>query len=88
MLGITLWGIGMGAQESLMESVIGTIVPSENRAFGFGIFDMIFGISWFLGSWISGILYDHSITLMIVFSIGTQLLAIPCYLFVAWKNKI
>ncbi|MFT9269542.1 MAG: MFS transporter [Liquorilactobacillus nagelii] len=88
MLGITLWGIGMGAQESLMESVIGTIVPSENRAFGFGIFDMIFGIFWFLGSWISGVLYDHSITLMIVFSIGTQLLAIPCYLFVAWKNKI
>jgi len=36
-IGVTLWGIGMGAQESILKSAITTIVPKERRGTAFGI---------------------------------------------------
>lgn len=52
MVGIILWGIGMGAQESILKSVVTTIVSKENRSTGFGVFETAFGVCWFLGSWV------------------------------------
>ena len=79
-LGLILWGIGMGAQESILKAAVTSIVPKKNRASGYGIFECSFGIFWFLGSWLLGILYSHSIPLMIVLSIISQVMAIPFYL--------
>lgn len=80
LLGLILWGIGMGAQESILKAAVTSIVPKKNRASGYGIFECSFGIFWFLGSWLLGILYSLSITLMIVLSIISQVMAIPFYL--------
>lgn len=80
LLGLILWGIGMGAQESILKAAVTSIVPKKNRASGYGIFECSFGIFWFLGSWLLGILYSHSIPLMIVLSIISQVMAIPFYL--------
>ncbi len=80
LIGILLWGIGMGAQESILKAAVTTMVPKTSRATGYGIFELSFGIFWFLGSWLLGILYEHSIPMMICISIATQLLAIPFYL--------
>ncbi len=76
-VGVILWGIGMGAQESILKSAVATLVPKENRSTGFGIFETSFGVCWFIGSWILGILYDTSITLMVTISMASQLLSIP-----------
>ncbi len=78
-LGVALWGIGMGAQESIMKAAVTKIVPKKNRSSGFGIFQTSFGICWFLGSWIMGILYDASPVGLAVFSVSMQLLAIPFF---------
>ena len=78
--GIILWGIGMGAQESILKSAVTEIVPKEHRSSGFGIFQTSFGICWFLGSWLMGILYDHSMMAMVVFSVVAQTAAIPFFL--------
>ena len=56
--GLVLWGIGMGAQESVLKSVIATLVPKDRRATAYGIFYAVFGISWFVGSTIIGAFYD------------------------------
>jgi MFS family permease len=77
--GIFMWGVGMGAQESILKSVVATIMPKEHRARGFGVFEVAFGIFWFLGSWLLGFLYDHSIAYMIGVSVAAQLLAIPLF---------
>jgi len=87
MLGVILWGIGMGAQESIMKSVIAQIVPKSSRATGYGIFECSFGIFWFLGSWLMGILYDFSMPLMITFSVCAQLMAIPFCLYTGKLQK-
>lgn len=75
--GILLWGIGMGAQETILKSTVSSLIPAKNRATGFGVFETSFGIFWFLGSWGLGALYDFSIIWMVVVSLTTQLLAIP-----------
>ncbi len=80
LLGIGLWGIGMGAQESILKAAVSTLVPKHSRATGYGIFEFSFGIFWFLGSWLLGSLYDVNLNLMIIISLLAQGLAIPCYL--------
>ena len=81
LLGIGLWGIGMGAQESILKAAVTSMVPKTSRATGYGIFECSFGIFWFLGSWLLGVLYDISIPAMIVVSVVAQLAAIPLYLY-------
>ena len=79
LVGIAMWGIGMGAQESILKAAVAGIVPKASRATGYGIFECVFGVFWFLGSWLLGALYDVSIPAMIAVSVGAQLLAIPLY---------
>jgi MFS family permease len=85
LLGMVLWGVGMGAQGSLLRSVISPLIPREKRATGFGIFDTAFGVAWFAGSWLMGILYERSITSLVLFSVLFQLFALP--LFIAARGR-
>lgn len=78
--GIALWGVGMGAQESILKAAATTMVSKNSRATGYGIFECSFGVFWFLGSWLLGTLYDVSIPAMIAVSVVAQLAAIPLYL--------
>lgn len=80
LIGIALWGIGMGAQESILKAVVTSMVLKHCRATGYGIFECAFGVFWFLGSWIMGVLYDLSIPAMVAVSVIAQLSAIPLYL--------
>ncbi|HPG92200.1 MAG TPA: MFS transporter [Clostridia bacterium] len=73
--GVLMWGIGMGAQESIMKASIATLTSKANRSKGYGAFQLCFGLSWFLGSWLTGILYDKSVNAMIVLSVSAQIIA-------------
>ena len=80
LFGIALWGVGMGAQESILKAAVTKMVPKSSRATGYGVFECSFGVFWFLGSWLLGVLYDISITAMIAVSVAAQLAAIPLYI--------
>lgn len=80
LLGIALWGVGMGAQESILKAAVTKMVPKSSRATGYGVFECLFGVFWFLGSWLLGVLYDISIPAMITVSVVSQLAAIPLYI--------
>ncbi|MDC8446901.1 MAG: MFS transporter [Nitrospira sp.] len=82
--GMILWGLGMGAQESIMRAGVAGMVSPNKRGSAYGIFSTGFGLYWFLGSAAMGWFYDVSIPLLVAFSVGTQLLAVP--LFVMAKN--
>jgi len=79
LLGMILWGVGMGAQDSCLKAVLSGVVPSGKRSTAFGIFDTGFGIAWFAGSAIMGLLYEASIPVLIVFSVALQLAALPAF---------
>ena len=80
LVGIALWGVGMGAQESILKAAVSSMVPKASRATGYGVFECAFGVFWFLGSWLLGVLYDVSIPAMIAVSVAAQLAAIPLYI--------
>jgi len=86
-IGIILWGIGMGAQESILKAVVAKIVPKEKRATGYGIFSSVFGLSWFLGSLVVGLLYDFSLTWIVIFTVAMQLMSIITLLILINLNK-
>lgn len=85
--GIALWGVGMGAQESILKAAVTSMVPKTARATGYGIFECSFGVFWFLGSWLMGLLYDANMSVMVAVSVAAQLAAIPCYLLSARLSK-
>lgn len=82
LLGMALWGVGMGAQESIMRAAIAGMVSMNRRGSAYGIFNTGYGIFWFLGSALMGILYDISIPSLIVFSVVAQLASIPLLLLI------
>ncbi|MHB8148099.1 MAG: MFS transporter, partial [Vulcanimicrobiaceae bacterium] len=57
-VGVLLWGLGMGAQDVLLPSVVARLAPADRRASALGTFDGVYGVAWFVGSTIMGALYD------------------------------
>lgn len=86
LIGVITWGIGMGAQESVVKALIAEMTPPEKRGKSFGLFYTVFGTFWFVGSVIMGRLYDCSIPALIYFSVITQLIAV-LLLFLFVNNK-
>ncbi len=84
--GMVVWGIGMGAQETVMKAAVVEMVARERRGSAYGMFHMGFGLFWFLGSAVMGWLYDISLPSLVVFSVAIQLAAIPFFLLAARKS--
>lgn len=80
-LGVCLWGIGIGAQESILKAVVANLIPVEKRGTAYGIFNTVFGFAWFLGSLLMGVLYDISLVLLVIFSVLMELLSIVMIIF-------
>lgn len=77
--GMVLWGIGMGAQESIMRAAVAGMVSADRRGAAYGTFHAGFGLCWFLGSAAMGWLYDASLPALIAFSVGAQLASVPLF---------
>jgi len=82
-IGIILWGISLGAQETLIGAIIGIIVPKKKRTTAYGIFNTGYGFSWFIGSAIIGYFLDINIIVLMVFSFVVQLLAVPILIYLS-----
>src|SRR5215216_6909747 len=78
-VGMMLWGIGNGAQSSLVKAVLAEVVVAVKRSTAFGLYDTCFGVAWFTGSAAMGFLYEKSITTLIIFSLVFQLAALPVF---------
>lgn len=79
LLGVALWGVGLGAQESILRAAVAGMVPADKRGSAYGIFNAGFGLAWFAGSALMGSLYDVSLTALVAFAVVAQLLAAPLF---------
>jgi MFS family permease len=79
LLGAALWGLGMGVHESIVPAAVAPMVPAHVRASAYGLFTAGYGVFWFIGSALIGILYDRSIPAVIVFCVLAELAAIPFF---------
>ena len=75
-VGMVLWGVVLGAQESTVRAAVAHLVAPGARATAYGIFNTAYGVAWFLGSAALGLAYDRSIPAVIAISVGTQVLAL------------
>jgi MFS family permease len=86
LLGMALWGVGMGAQESVMRAAIAEMVPANRLGLAFGVLNTAYGVFWFGGSVLMGVLYDWSVDTLIGFSVAIQLASIPLLLVATKQN--
>ena len=63
-----------------MAAAVAELVPATRRGSVYGIFTTAYGLTWFVGSALMGVLYDRSLAAAIVFSVVAELVAIPFFL--------
>lgn len=85
--GMALFGLGLGLQESVMRAVIAQMVPPNKRGSAYGIFSTAFGIFWFFGTVLMGILYVYSVPATVIFSLGAQLAGVAMLIVVRKRMK-
>src|SRR5207245_1075974 len=77
--GLVLWGIGYATQDTLLKAIIAGMLPEGGRNLAFGLFYTGYGVGWLVGSVTAGLLYEWSISAVIVFSVVIQLTALPVF---------
>lgn len=82
LIGAAVWGLGMGVHESIIPAAVTPMVLMERRASAFGLFTGGYGVAWFTGSAVIGILYDVSTIATVVFCVVTALAAAPIFVIV------
>ena len=76
LIGALLWGIGLGAHESVMQAAVAQMVSRERLGSAYGVFGAAFGVAWFVGSAALGALYDFSVKAAVALAVIAQLLAV------------
>lgn len=74
---MVLWGIGMAAQESVMRAAIATLSPSTRRGTAYGLLNAAYGVAWFAGSSLLGVLYDYNLAALVVVAVVLQAASLP-----------
>ncbi|MEM4576861.1 MAG: MFS transporter [Candidatus Nezhaarchaeales archaeon] len=71
-----LWGITMGISETIMRASIADIVDRGRLAIAYGIFGMLYGISWGIGGFIITLLLQLSLPVTIGYATLAQALSL------------
>jgi MFS family permease len=69
------WATGLGAQDASLRGGIAQVVSMNKRGGAFGAFNGVYGVAWFAGSAVMGLLYDHSLIALVAFGVAAQLVA-------------
>lgn len=76
-VGAALWGAALGVQESTMRAGVAVLTPESERGTAYGLFDMVFGVAWFVGSVMMGALYGLGAGWLVVVAVLLQIAALP-----------
>jgi MFS family permease len=87
LVGVSLWGLGMGVQESLIPAAVAPMVAPDRRASAYGLFTGIYGTAWVAGSIVIGVLVTVSLGGLVAFCIACELAAIPLIWIVRARTK-
>jgi MFS family permease len=88
LIGVALWGLGMGVHESIIPAAVAPMVSPHRRASAYGTFTAGYGVFWFLGSVVIGLLYDASLPAVIAFCVLAQFAAVPIFVRVGRRMRI
>jgi hypothetical protein len=74
--------LGIGVHESIVPAAVAPMVPAQRRASAYGLFTAGYGIFWFLGSAVLGLLYSVSLPALAALSVALEVAAIPLFIMV------
>lgn len=87
MIGVLIWGVTTGIQESTMRAYVADLLPSCQRATGYGCFALVVGVGTMLGGAIAGWLYGMAgATAIIPFTLAIEALATVMYVRILKKR--
>lgn len=86
LVGVAIWGLGMGVHESIIPAAVSPMVAPDRRATAFGVFTAGYGLFWFAGSAAIGLLYDVSLPAVVIFCVITQLAAVPVFIWIGRRT--
>ncbi len=86
-VGMALWGVGMGAQESILRASLAQMITPAHRGKAFGVFHAVFGLFWFIGSTVLGLLYTTSRGALVAVATGLQLVSAVVFGWLALQPK-
>ncbi|MBC7080685.1 MAG: MFS transporter [Thermoplasmatales archaeon] len=87
-IGVILWGIVMGAHETIMRAGISDITLANQRGTAYGIFNFSYGVAFFLGASLAGFLYEYSVNALIIVIVLIQIFAMIFFLAQIEKAKL
>jgi MFS family permease len=67
------WAMSLGAQDACLRAGIASVVSMNKRGGAFGAFNGVYGVMWFAGSVVMGLLYSHSLAALVAFGVAAQL---------------
>ncbi|MCU0800080.1 MAG: MFS transporter [Candidatus Thermoplasmatota archaeon] len=80
LLSMLIWGVVMGIHETVMRSAIADLTPLRKRGTGYGLLNTSYGLAFFIGGALMGLLYEWSIWVLMVFAVLVQLISFPVFL--------
>jgi MFS family permease len=75
-VGVLVWGAGVGLQDSTVKALVADLVPGPRRATAYGVFAAIQGGAAVIGGGAAGYLYSRSIPLLVAVVALTQVAAL------------
>ncbi len=85
--GLMLYGVVLGAHETIMRSAIADLTAFKKRGTAYGIFNAIYGLGLFCGSAAMGALYDHvSVAAVCIVAVAAEIAAMA--VFMAMKKQV
>lgn len=76
-----------------MRAAIADMTPIDSRGTAYGIFNTAYGLAWFAGTSLMGVLYGISKNYIFVFTLSMELIAFFFLIFLSrfsksWKEKV
>jgi MFS family permease len=75
-VGALVWGAAVGIQESTLRAVVADLVAPPRRATAYGAYAAVIGVATAAGGALTGLLYAHSVSLLVAVVIAIQVGAI------------
>jgi MFS family permease len=88
LVGVCLWGLGMGVHESIIPAAVAPMVSPTRRASAYGLFTGVYGIAWCLGSIAIGALFGVSLGVVVAFALLAELAAVLLILIVRRRTTM
>jgi hypothetical protein len=76
LVGVVAYGLVLGIYETIMRAGVAKLVPLEKRGLAYGTFESVYGFSFLLGNSLAGLLYEYSISLVVLYVLLAETLSL------------